>query len=333
MGLLPIGFFSPLPLAMMIPFMATQSLAMGEAFGKSFQYGKRKISSMTNDEFNRYTFADMMNEQTANIKLIIPKLHEQMEASQEMQKDIFDEMIKLIPTFIDSVIGAITKAGGDFSGDQNLPTGEPVSPFGSQSLVSQSDQSQSMIVNVSHSGQDTTLGGDAGTGATVNPAQQKRINFRNEIKNWNKRTTEAALAAKPSPYEPWQIQMLEAHLRELINFENPSKPPPPQKPLTPTQEAQKAYLTKKTNLLQGINTAYKVLDNIFFNIHNSGLQDHFKPILRERKAKYKAAQKLLINYLTISKNNLMLKSVANKDWNDRIWQQFEPKGFNMEHHG
>ncbi len=34
-----IGFFAPLPLAMMMPFMAGQSMLMGDAFGKSYQYG------------------------------------------------------------------------------------------------------------------------------------------------------------------------------------------------------------------------------------------------------------------------------------------------------
>ncbi len=35
--------------------MATQSMVMGDAFGQAFQYGKRKISAMSNEEFNKTT--------------------------------------------------------------------------------------------------------------------------------------------------------------------------------------------------------------------------------------------------------------------------------------
>ncbi len=51
--------FLPIPLAMMIPFMGAQSLVLGKAFGEGFQYGKRKISAMTNEEFNKLTPSDI----------------------------------------------------------------------------------------------------------------------------------------------------------------------------------------------------------------------------------------------------------------------------------
>ena len=98
-----LGLFAPLPLAMMIPFMATQSLAMGEAFGKSFQYGKRKISSMSNEEFNKLTPQMMMAEQTANIQSLIPQLTQQMKNSNDMQVEIFNQMKELIPAFLKSL--------------------------------------------------------------------------------------------------------------------------------------------------------------------------------------------------------------------------------------
>ncbi len=138
MGVLPIGFFSPLPLAMMIPFMATQSLAMGEAFGKSFQYGKRKISSMSNEEFNKYTFQNMMDEQTANIKMIVPKLSQQMSDSFQLQVHIFDEMIKLIPAFFESLMKALAPLSDQFSQFGTTPFNQQVPPPSGGTLVSAS---------------------------------------------------------------------------------------------------------------------------------------------------------------------------------------------------
>ncbi len=55
---LPVSGFLPVPLPMMIPFMGAQSLVIGKMFGVGFQYGKRKISAMSNEEFNKLTFQD-----------------------------------------------------------------------------------------------------------------------------------------------------------------------------------------------------------------------------------------------------------------------------------
>ncbi len=95
-----IGFFAPLPLALMMPFMAGQSLLMGESFGKGFQYGKRKISSMSNEEFNKMTAADLGQQIATDYDAIIPSLEQAVRASTAFQRMIFTEMgevLKLIP--------------------------------------------------------------------------------------------------------------------------------------------------------------------------------------------------------------------------------------------
>ncbi len=84
----------PLPLAVMIPFMAGQSFAMGEAFGKCFQYGKRKISSMTNEEFNALSAADHFSETTADISEMIPSMKSQMNNFSTLQTDIIKTLIE-----------------------------------------------------------------------------------------------------------------------------------------------------------------------------------------------------------------------------------------------
>ncbi len=98
-----IGFFAPLPLALMMPFMAGQSLLMGEAFGKGFQYGKRKISAMSNDEFNELNATKLGQEIATDYNDIIPSLQIAVKASTEFQRMIFQEMgeiLKLIPSEI-----------------------------------------------------------------------------------------------------------------------------------------------------------------------------------------------------------------------------------------
>ncbi len=94
MAILPIGFFAPLPLAIMIPFMAAQSFAMGHAFGTSFQYGKRKISSMTNEEFNATDAVTIHDTLQADIRAMIPSMNESFHRMETFQVDIIESMVK-----------------------------------------------------------------------------------------------------------------------------------------------------------------------------------------------------------------------------------------------
>ncbi len=92
---LPIGGFMPIPLAMMIPFMATQSMVMGDAFGRAFQYGKRKISAMSNEEFNATNLEEQASLMFAAYKNIIPKLETSMDDSRELQNFIVKQLLAL----------------------------------------------------------------------------------------------------------------------------------------------------------------------------------------------------------------------------------------------
>ncbi len=76
--------------------MAGQSFAMGEAFGKGFQFGKRKISSMTNEQFNKLTGPQAFAETTADITAMIPTMSSAMEKFHTLQTDIILKMIDYI---------------------------------------------------------------------------------------------------------------------------------------------------------------------------------------------------------------------------------------------
>ncbi len=104
---LPVGGFFPIPLAMMIPFMATQSLVMGEAFGKAFQFGKRKISAMGNDEFNVLNIEQVASEMFASYKNILPELKQSIADSSDFQNHIFAQLILLGPNLIKALGGAV----------------------------------------------------------------------------------------------------------------------------------------------------------------------------------------------------------------------------------
>ncbi len=110
-----LGLFAPLPLAVMIPFMAGQSFAMGEAFGKGFQYGKRRISSMTNEKFNSMSANDHFNETTADITAMIPTMSNAIDKFHTLQTDIILKMIDYIAKLPAEALPAITSAVGDIN--------------------------------------------------------------------------------------------------------------------------------------------------------------------------------------------------------------------------
>ncbi len=123
-----IGLFAPLPLAMMIPFMAGQSLMMGEAFGKGFQYGKRKISSMSNEEFNALTPGDLGKSITTDYNAVIPHLERAIQDSKEFQTLVISELIRIIPTIPGAILEGLSPTQTSTSANIFGVSGSATSP-------------------------------------------------------------------------------------------------------------------------------------------------------------------------------------------------------------
>ncbi len=97
----------PLPLAMMIPFMGIQSAVMAKQFGENFQYGKRRISAMSNEEFNKLTPA-MLQERTNNeLKAMIPNMKQSIIDMQGFQEFLVKEFVKMIGDILVAGLGKI----------------------------------------------------------------------------------------------------------------------------------------------------------------------------------------------------------------------------------
>jgi len=88
--------FLPVPLPMMIPFMGAQSLVIGKMFGEGFQYGKRKISAMPNEEFNKLTFQDMMSNARSEMQASIPTMQAALADMQPLVETVVHEFFDYI---------------------------------------------------------------------------------------------------------------------------------------------------------------------------------------------------------------------------------------------
>ncbi len=97
---LPISGFLPVPLPMMIPFMGAQSLVIGKMFGEGFQYGKRKISAMPNEEFNKLTFETMMSNARDEMQKSIPTMIQAMQDMKPMVQAVVHEFTNYLSLVI-----------------------------------------------------------------------------------------------------------------------------------------------------------------------------------------------------------------------------------------
>ncbi len=107
-----IGFFAPLPIALMIPFMVAQSLAMMEAAGKGWQFGKRKISAMSNKDFNKLTPHRILEDSLGEYKLMIPSMTQAFDESRLLQTKIIEVMVGYAVQLLSDIEKGLTAALG-----------------------------------------------------------------------------------------------------------------------------------------------------------------------------------------------------------------------------
>ncbi len=72
--------------------MFMQSAAMALGFGSFFQYGKRKISSMSNEEFNALTPEALTAQLLSNVNNMIPSVQSSFKQMEQMNVLILDAM-------------------------------------------------------------------------------------------------------------------------------------------------------------------------------------------------------------------------------------------------
>ncbi len=74
--------------------MFMQSAAMALGFGSFFQYGKRKLSAMSNEEFNALTPEALTSQLMSSINNMIPTVEQSFHQMEQMNVMILDAMAK-----------------------------------------------------------------------------------------------------------------------------------------------------------------------------------------------------------------------------------------------
>ncbi len=99
----PLSAFTAIPNPQMLAFMGAQSFIMMYQAGEGWQYGKRKISAMSNEEFNALTPQIVMEKQAVVLRSALSTIEKSMNDMTPMVGSI----IKQYGDFIREIIAAI----------------------------------------------------------------------------------------------------------------------------------------------------------------------------------------------------------------------------------
>ncbi len=109
---LPISGFTAVPNPQMLAFMGAQSFIMMYQAGEGWQYGKRKISAMSNEEFNKLTPELVLEKQAVVLQNALGTIEKSMNSMTpmigtivEQYGDFIREIIAHIPKALQNVVG------------------------------------------------------------------------------------------------------------------------------------------------------------------------------------------------------------------------------------
>ncbi len=106
----PISGFTAVPNPMMLSFMGSQSFIMMYEAGSAWQYGKRRISAMSNEEFNKLTPLALLEEHTALLRSAIPTIQKGMEDMSPLIQTIMVQFGTYIAKAIEAFPAAVGAA-------------------------------------------------------------------------------------------------------------------------------------------------------------------------------------------------------------------------------
>ncbi len=108
----PLSAFTAIPNPQMPAFLGAQSFIMMYQAGEGWQYGKRRISALSNEDFNQITPQSLMERQAMELKGAIPIIERSMNNMTQMVPmiiqqygDFIREAIKAMPQMVQNIVG------------------------------------------------------------------------------------------------------------------------------------------------------------------------------------------------------------------------------------
>ncbi len=111
----PLSAFTAVPNPQMLAFMGAQSFIMMFQAGEGWQYGKRRISAMTNEDFNKLTPERLLQNQAATLRSSISTIEKSMNDMTPMIKTIISQYGDFLREIIAEAPKALLKGTGGTS--------------------------------------------------------------------------------------------------------------------------------------------------------------------------------------------------------------------------
>ncbi len=109
----PISGFTAIPNPQMLAFMPIQSYLMMYFAGGGWQIGKRKISAIPNDKFNKMSAKDLLQDFTADLKSTIPTLESSLNDITPLIRVLIEQYGEFVKEIIAASPDAFKIAFGD----------------------------------------------------------------------------------------------------------------------------------------------------------------------------------------------------------------------------
>jgi len=92
--------------------MGIQSAVMAKQFGENFQYGKRRISAMSNEEFNKLTPQKLQENANSELRSMIPSMEQSVTDMRAFQTFLIQEFILMVQSSLAGGLDAISHSLG-----------------------------------------------------------------------------------------------------------------------------------------------------------------------------------------------------------------------------
>ncbi len=285
----PLSGFTAVPNPQMLAFMGAQSFIMMYQAGEGWQYGKRRISAMSNEEFNKLTPELVMEKQAVVLRNSLSTIQRSMNDMTPMIRTIveqYGDFIREIIAAIPQTLSNITQPSAQSQTPQqaNLP--------GVASFITP-------IIGLVPRGMEQNLQGQQRIQEQVQQQQQQQVNTRQA-----KLDQIAEIRARG----PLQSTNVTLQTRDA----------------TSNEQLWNTYNAKKVETLQAIINLKNLVASSQFNVDKwirlqrnaSGVKLTLKTN-QKRLADYKASA---YRFFTLARNspNHLIKADANRMINSRL---------------
>ncbi len=107
----PISGFTAIPNPQMLAFMPIQSYLMMYFAGSGWQYGKRKISAMSNEQFNKLTPEQLLQQHSIELKNMLPTLERSLNDVTPLVRILIEQYGDFIKAALQAIPQAVSNAG------------------------------------------------------------------------------------------------------------------------------------------------------------------------------------------------------------------------------